>query len=97
MYAMGWVDPSSPVQEWDRAQVRRLARRLGYVLRWADPNSVLGLAEQVESSGVDVVIMPSTAHVDAVTMNRVLCVADIECAAPRVSLNRWSLLGGYRR
>ncbi len=97
MHALGWIDPISPTPEWDRAQVRRLARRLGFRLRWADPNSLLGLAEQVESGGVDVVLMPSTGHIDAMTLNRVLCVADVECAAPRESLNRWSLIGGYQR
>jgi len=97
MHALGWIDPTSPTQEWDRAQVRRLARRLGFRLAWADPNSLLGLAEQVESGGVDVVLMPSSGHIDAVTMNRVLCTADIECAAPRMSFDRWSLIGGFKR
>ncbi|MGQ4597749.1 hypothetical protein [Nocardia sp. R6R-6] len=44
-YALGWIDPCSPTPEWDTAQVRRLARRLGYPLRFADPTSVLGLVE----------------------------------------------------
>ncbi|WP_433756318.1 hypothetical protein [Nocardia sp. CA-135398] len=97
MHALGWIDPTSPTLEWDLAQVRRLARRLGYPLRWADPGSVLGLAEQVESSGADVVLLPSSAHVDAVTLDRVMAVADVECAAPRVSFGRWSPMGGVRR
>ncbi|MBF6372977.1 hypothetical protein [Nocardia farcinica] len=95
--AIGWIDPCSPTSEWDTAQVRRLARRLGYTLRWADPGSALGLAEQVESSGVDAVPLPSSAHVDAVTLDRLMAVADVECAAPRASFARWSQLGGLHR
>lgn len=63
MDALGWIDPYSPTTEWDIAQVRRLARRLGYVLRWADPASVLGLPEQVASAGIEVILLPSSAHV----------------------------------
>ncbi|WP_280249455.1 hypothetical protein [Nocardia abscessus] len=97
MDALGWIDPLSPTPEWDSAQVRRLARRLGYALRWADAGPVLGLAEQVESSGADVVLLPSSAHVDAVTLDRVMAVADVECAAPRASFGRWPAFGGVRR
>ncbi|WP_372478619.1 hypothetical protein [Nocardia abscessus] len=74
-----------------------MARRLGYALRWADAGSVLGLAEQVESSGADVVLLPSSAHLDAVTLDRVMAVADVECAAPRASFGRWPAFGGVRR
>lgn len=38
MHALGWIDPSSPTSAWDAAQVRRLARRLGYALHCADPS-----------------------------------------------------------
>ncbi|MBF6345549.1 hypothetical protein [Nocardia cyriacigeorgica] len=96
MFALGWIDPSSPIPEWDAAQIRRLARRLDYPLRWAD-SPWLGLVEQVESCGADVVIVPSAAHIDAVTLNRVMAVADVECAAPRASFARWTPLGGRRR
>lgn len=95
--AIGWTDPTSPSHEWDRAVVQRLARRLGYSLRWSDPASVLGLVEQVEASGVDVVLLPSAAHVDAVTLNRLLGSVEVECAAPRESFARWSPLLGYVR
>ncbi|BDT90194.1 hypothetical protein IFM12275_01700 [Nocardia sputorum] len=61
MDALGWIDPCSPTSEWDTAQVRRL----GYPLRLADPTSLLGLVEQVESSGAEVVLLSSSAHVDA--------------------------------
>jgi hypothetical protein len=94
--ALGWVDPCSPTTEWDIAQVRRLARRLGYALRWANSASVLGLAEQVEASGAEVVLLSSSAHVDLVTLDRLMSVADVECAAPRASFGRWPALGGVR-
>ncbi|WP_228791258.1 hypothetical protein [Nocardia farcinica] len=97
MFALGWRDPTSPTAEWDIAQVRRLARRLGLRLLWADSCSVLGLAEQVESSGVGTILLPSSAHVDAVTLDRIMAAADVECAAPRVSFARWSVLGGVQR
>ncbi|MEV6139847.1 hypothetical protein AB0L63_28140 [Nocardia sp. NPDC051990] len=97
MEALGWVDPSSPILEWDLAQVRRLARRLGYTLCWADPGSALGLVEQVEAAGVEVVMLSSSAHVDIVTLDRLMSLADVECAAPRASFARWSALGGVHR
>ncbi|MEV4236434.1 MULTISPECIES: hypothetical protein [unclassified Nocardia] len=97
MDALGWMDPCSPVPEWDSAQVRRLARRLGYVLRWADTGSVLSLAEQAEASGTDVVLLPSSGHIDAATLNRLMGACDIECACPRETFARWSLIDGVRR
>jgi hypothetical protein len=95
--AIGWIDPCSPTPEWDAAQVRRLARRLGYTLRWADSGSVLGLVEQITACGTDVVLLPSSAHVDAVTLDRLMAVVDVECAAPRASFGRWAVVGGVRR
>ncbi len=97
MDAMGWFDPCSPVPQWDAAQVRRLARRLGFTVCWANPTSPLGLVEQLEASGLRVVLLPSTAHVDAVTLDRLMAVADVECAAPRRSFARWSSFGGVHR
>ncbi|WP_330232218.1 hypothetical protein OHA40_06825 [Nocardia sp. NBC_00508] len=97
MDAIGWIDPSSPTPDWDAAQVRRLARRLGYALNWADTDSVLGLVEQVSASGADVVLLPSSAHIDAMTLDRLMAVVDVECAAPRASFARWTAIGGVRR
>jgi hypothetical protein len=79
----------------DAAQIRRLARRLGYLLHWAD-SPWLGLVEQVRSGGADIVIMPSAAHIDAIALDRVMAVADVECAAPRSSFARWTIFGGRR-
>ncbi|TLF77407.1 hypothetical protein [Nocardia cyriacigeorgica] len=95
--ALGWIDPCSPVSDWDAAQVRRLARRLGYELRWADSASILGLFQQVQAAGADTVLLPSTAHVDAMTLNRLMTIADVECAAPRASFARWYSVGGIQR
>jgi hypothetical protein len=97
MHALGWIDPTSPTPEWDLAQVRRLARRLGYELCLADPGSELGLVGQAESSGVEVVLLPSSAHVDAVVLDRLMAIADVECATPRASFGRWAPVGGMRR
>ncbi len=97
MEALAWLDPTSPTSEWDEAQIRRLARRLGYVLHWADAGSVLGLIEQAAGLGVDVVLLPSSAHLDAQTLNRLMGFADVECACPRESFARWSVLGGVHR
>lgn len=74
-----------------------MARRLGYVLHWADAGSVLGLVEQAEASGTDVVLLPSSGHIDAVTLNRLMGACDIECACPRETFARWSLIGGVHR
>ncbi|MBF6355404.1 hypothetical protein IU449_12760 [Nocardia higoensis] len=97
MNALGWIDPCSPTPQWDTAQIRRLARRLGYPLRWADPASALGLVEQVEAAGAEVVLLSSSAHIDVVTLDRLMSCADVECAAPRASFGRWSPLSGVRR
>ncbi|WP_454198233.1 hypothetical protein [Nocardia sp. Marseille-Q1738] len=93
MDAIGWIDPSSPTPEWDAAQVRRL----GYALHLADTGSVLGLVEQVAACGADVVLLPSSAHIDAVTLDRLMALVDVECAAPRASFARWTAIGGVRR
>ncbi|BDT87199.1 hypothetical protein IU485_01740 [Nocardia cyriacigeorgica] len=96
MFALGWIDPSSPTPDWDAAQIRRLARRLGYPVCWAD-SPWLGLVEQIESCVAEIVIVPSSAHIDAITLNRVMAIADVECAAPRTSFARWTIIGGRRR
>ncbi|HLS75868.1 MAG TPA: hypothetical protein VK083_03625 [Nocardia sp.] len=97
MLALGWLDPSSPTAEWDSAQVRRLARQLGYTLRWADSGSMNGLVDQAMSSGADVVLLPSTGHLDEATLQRIIAFVDIECAAPRTSINRWSAMDATTR
>ncbi|MGV9741430.1 hypothetical protein [Nocardia farcinica] len=97
MDALGWIDPLSPTTERDAAQVRRLARRLGYHVRWADPTSVLDLVEQVESAGVETVLLSSAAHVTSWDLVRLLQSADVECAAPRESFARHADVQWVRR
>ncbi|WP_280257192.1 hypothetical protein [Nocardia wallacei] len=88
--ALGWVHPESPALEWDMAQVRRLAQRLGYVLVWAPEYSRIPLADQVRAVGAEVVIAPHPEHFDVRTLNAVMSVADIETVCPRLSFARWA-------
>jgi hypothetical protein len=58
--AFGWIDyDSSTAPGWDRVQVLRLARRLGYHVVWPDERSVLPVADQARNAGADVVILPA--------------------------------------
>ncbi|WP_232236266.1 hypothetical protein [Nocardia sp. BMG51109] len=76
--------------EWDAAQVRRLARRLGSVLVWPPETSLIPLVDQVRAAGVDAVITPAPNHLDVMTMHAVMCVADVETVSPRMSFARWA-------
>ncbi|PPJ28316.1 hypothetical protein C5E45_00190 [Nocardia nova] len=88
--ALGWVHPEARAPDWDMAQVRRLASRLGYRLVWPPETSRIPLADQVRESGAEAVIAPSTAHFDPVTLNAVMVVADVETVLPRLSFARWA-------
>lgn len=95
--AFGWVDDDvSGAPDWDRAQVRRLADRLGYRITWPDLRSLLPVADQARSSGADVVILPSPDHLGALELNRVMDVADVETVLPRLSFARWYAAGTAR-
>jgi hypothetical protein len=95
--AFGWVDDDvSTSPGWDRAQVSRLARRLGYRIVWSDENSVLSVAEQARNSDAEVVILPSPEHLGPVELNRVMDIADVETVLPRLSFARWSTEGNRR-
>ncbi|MFX0579708.1 hypothetical protein [Nocardia nepalensis] len=92
--ALGWVDfETSAAPDWDRAQVRRLARRLGYELIWLSDDTVLNLVDAVRAEDVDAVITPAPNHLDLVTLNRLMTLADIETACPRTSFARWAVFG----
>lgn len=96
--ALGWIDhDNSTAPDEEAAQVGQLARRLGYALRWANPHSLLGLAEQVEAGAAEALLLPSTAHIDTRTLHRTTAVIDVECASPRTSFPRHTLLGGLHR
>ncbi|MBF6349502.1 hypothetical protein IU448_10770 [Nocardia flavorosea] len=95
--AFGWVDDEvSTAPDWDRAQVSRLARRLGYRLVWPDMRSLLPVADQVRNAAAEVVIMPAPAHLGPLELNRVMDNADVETVLPRLSFARWSTAGTGR-
>ncbi|MEU6559782.1 hypothetical protein [Nocardia nova] len=87
--ALGWVHPESPALDWDLAQVRRLARHLGYRLVWPPETSRIPLADQVRAAGAEAVITPSTDHIGVLTLHAVMWVADVETVTPRLSFARW--------
>ncbi|MEU6561813.1 hypothetical protein [Nocardia nova] len=88
--ALGWVDPEAPALDWSMAQVRRLARRLGYHLVWAPDRSRIPLVDQVREVGAEAVIAPSTMHFDFMTLNSLMTIADVETVHPRLSFARWA-------
>ncbi|MEU4312400.1 hypothetical protein [Nocardia sp. NPDC024068] len=91
--ALGYVDlDASTALAWDRAQVQRLARHLGYLVVWPDLSSVLPLFDQVRAADVDAVVMPGPHHLGPIELNRVMDVADVETVLPRLSFARWSLV-----
>ncbi len=87
--ALGVVDADGEAYEWQRAQVLRLARHLGYAVIWAAEDSLLPLVDQVRAADVDVVIVSSTDQVDALTLNAVMSVVPVESVCPRMSFARW--------
>ncbi|NKY54214.1 hypothetical protein [Nocardia vermiculata] len=93
--ALAWIDPDvSTAPGWDVAQVKRLARRLGYTLLWPGTTGTIPLLDQVRTADVDALVMPTPAHLDALTLDRIMQLADVETACPRLSFARWA--GGGR-
>ncbi|WP_433682234.1 hypothetical protein [Nocardia sp. CA-119907] len=89
--ALGWVDFGvSSAADWDVAQVRRLAQRLGYALTWPSELSLLPLVDQVRCADVDAVIAPSLEHLNVLAVNAIMSVADVEIVLPRLSFHRWA-------
>lgn len=89
--ALGWIDLDvSVAPNWDRAQMQRLARHLGYILIWPEA-SLTPLPDQVRTADVDAVIVPSPAHLHPVTLNALMNHADVETVLPRMSFARWAL------
>ncbi|AHH22122.1 hypothetical protein NONO_c73660 [Nocardia nova SH22a] len=87
--ALGWIaDEVSEAPEWDAAQLQRLARHLGYTLVWPGV-SLLPLPDLVRDADVDAVLTPSTEHLDALTLNAVMALADVETVRPRLSFAKW--------
>lgn len=95
--ALAWIDPDVTVApDWDRAQVQRLARHLGYALIWP-ASSLLPLPDQVRAADVDAVIAPSASHLDPLTLNSLMGLADVEAVLPRLSFARWPMQQSGRR
>ncbi|MGW4770796.1 hypothetical protein ACWEO2_22490 [Nocardia sp. NPDC004278] len=91
--AFAWIDPAvTTASDWDHAQVRRLARQLGFVLVWPPEITLLPLVDQVRAADVDAVISPSPEHLDVITLHAVMCIADVETACPRISFARWAAM-----
>lgn len=88
--ALGWIDPDSEAHAWHRAQVRHLARHLGYRLVWPPAVSLIPPADQVREADVDVVVTPAPDHLDALTLNSLLSLVDVESVCPRISFSRWA-------
>ncbi|WP_330181658.1 hypothetical protein OHB26_35670 [Nocardia sp. NBC_01503] len=88
--ALAFVDPeiSGPGTAWDCAQVRRLARRLGYELLWPPEDSALPLADLARELDVDAVIVPAATHLDFATVDALTRVCEIECAQPPLTYTR---------
>lgn len=92
--ALAWIDPEvSNAPNWDAAQVKRLARRLGYALVWPVPHPTIPLIDQIRTADVDAIVMPTPAHLDARTLDLVMHLADVETACPRLSFARWNASG----
>ncbi|WP_024800631.1 hypothetical protein [Nocardia sp. BMG51109] len=89
--ALCWIDPDvSRRPEWDAAQVRRLARQLGYVLLQPADDTLMPLVDQIRAADVDAVIAPAPDHFDVVGLYAVMCIVDVETACPRMSFARWA-------
>lgn len=92
--ALAWIDPEvSTAPGWDAAQVRRLARHLGYTLTWPSAGRTVPLIDQIRTADVDAVVLPTPAHLDALTLNHVMNLVDVETACPRLSFARWTATG----
>ena len=87
--ALGYVHPESAAIDWDMAQIRRLARHLGYSLVWPPLESRIPLVDQVRETCADAVIAPSPDHLGIMTLHALMCVADVETCTPRLSFARW--------
>lgn len=53
--------------------------------------SRIPLADQVREWNADALLLPSTEHVDVLTLHAVMMVADVETVEPRLSFARWAI------
>jgi hypothetical protein len=91
--ALGVVDLDSETQEWHRAQILRLARHLGYAVIWPPEDSLLPLVDQVREADVDIMIIATPDHLDAITLNAIMSIVSVESACPRLSFACWAAPG----
>lgn len=90
--ALGYIDlDASACVTWERAQVQRLARHLGYRVIWPNLTSALTLFDQVRAADVDAVVLPGPHHLGPLELSRVMDIADVETVLPRLSFARWSM------
>ncbi|MFD6463606.1 hypothetical protein [Streptomyces roseolus] len=82
------LDLSGRALEWDIAQCRRLARRLGYAMVWLPEFTVLGLVDLVRETDVDAVLIPSPEHMSPHLVGMLAGVVDVEAVEPRRSITR---------
>ncbi len=88
--AFGVISADSEAHAWERAQVQRLARHLGYLMIWPPEDSLIPLPAQVREADVDIVIASSTEYLDALTLNAIMAVCGVEVVTPRLSFSRWT-------
>ncbi|MEU6582732.1 hypothetical protein [Nocardia sp. NPDC046763] len=90
--ALGWLDIGvTETPDWDRPQIRRLARHLGYQLEWAPEVLTIPLVDVVREADVDALIIPRPEHLDPLMLNALLSLVDVEVVLPRMSFARWAL------
>lgn len=88
--ALAYINDDITVSpQWDVAQCQRLARRLGYRLIWPPETCALGLVDQIRQSDVDAVIVPSSQHLDVLTLDRLMHSCDVEAVHPRTTYARY--------
>ncbi|MBB5915909.1 putative dehydrogenase [Nocardia transvalensis] len=76
--ALEWVDWDGCAVDSELAMVRRLGRRLGYVVVSPPEESRLGPVELVRVLDVDAVIVPSPGHLHALTVDLLMHLVDVE-------------------
>jgi hypothetical protein len=98
-FALGYLrkDVSGTSQAWDEAQIRRLAKRLGYELSktvtfGAGSDGPVGrLIDVVRDLDVDAVISPGLQHFDDAVPDELVQVCDLITVTPESTFSRSAL------
>ncbi len=96
--AIGYLraDISGGQQQWDEAQLRSLAGRLGYtyaktvVFSAATVEPVDQLIDLARRLDLDAIVVPTRAHLDGEIPDALVRVADVITVTPREVVARWS-------